>query len=130
MLLKKHLRFNIRYGLLCLLFFCIEAYIALCVKDAFVRPYVGDMLVVMLLYCGLRTFVKISIMNAALFVIIFATIIEILQYFNWVQLLHLESNDIARVLMGTSFEWLDILAYAVGTVVILVVEKVSEKKSD
>jgi len=129
LLLKKHLRFNLRYSILCLLFFCIEVYIALYVKDAFVRPYVGDMLVVMLLYCGLQTFVKISILNAALFVLIFATIIEILQYFNWVQLLRLESNDMARVVMGTSFEWLDLLAYAVGTVVVIVVEKIFEKKS-
>jgi hypothetical protein len=112
------------------LFFCIEVYIALDVNDAFVRPYVGDMLVVMLLYCGLQTFVKISMLNAAVFVLIFATIIEILQYFNWVQLLHLESNDMARVVMGTSFEWLDILAYSVGTVVVIVVEKVFEKKLD
>ena len=116
------------YAVLSLVIFCIEVYIAMYVKDGIIRPYIGDFLVVIFLYCLLRCFIKISILHAAISVFIFATIIEILQYFNWVQWFHLEHNVIARIVMGTSFEWLDILAYALGTVAIIIIEHVIRRK--
>ena len=36
--------------------FCIEALIALYVRDNFIRPYVGDILVVVLVYSFVRMF--------------------------------------------------------------------------
>lgn len=66
--------FSLRYFLLALLFFIIEVLIALYVKDNFVRPYVGDYLVVMLIYCAVRTFIKASPVKTALAVLLFPTL--------------------------------------------------------
>ena len=70
------LTFNLRFFLLSILFFVIEVLIALYVKDDFVRPYVGDYLVVMLIYCAVRTFIKASPVKVAIAVLLFAYLIE------------------------------------------------------
>ncbi|HIB66328.1 MAG TPA: DUF2809 domain-containing protein, partial [Phycisphaerales bacterium] len=41
------------YLVLTLLLLAVEVYIGLYVRDSFIRPFVGDMLVVVLLYCFL-----------------------------------------------------------------------------
>lgn len=97
--------------------------IALYVHDKFIRPYVGDALVVILLYCLLKSFVKIKPFTAAFIVLTFAILIEIGQYFQLVKILGLSENKLASVVIGTSFSWEDILAYLAGTIFILLFDK-------
>ncbi len=89
------LTFNKNYFGLAVLIFCIEVLIALFVHDAFVRPYLGDVLVVMLIYCFLKSFLKVSVLTASIVVVIFAFSIEFLQYLHIVEILHLEKIKIA-----------------------------------
>jgi hypothetical protein len=44
-------RFNLRYALLSVLLLGIEIFIGACLHDSIIRPYGGDFLVVILLYC-------------------------------------------------------------------------------
>lgn len=114
--------FSLRYFLLALLFFIIEVLIALYVKDNFVRPYVGDYLVVMLIYCAMRTFIKASPVKVAVGVLLFAYLIETLQYLRIVDRLGLAGNTLAKTVIGYGFEWWDMLAYTLGVVTIVVIE--------
>lgn len=116
------LRFNPRFFGYTLVLFVIEVMIAVYVHDNFVRPYVGDYLVVMLLYCGVRTFINASPLKIALAVLLFAYFIELLQYFHLVDRLGLAGNTIARTVIGYGFEWLDLLAYTLGVISILLLE--------
>ena len=50
--MKKRIFYIISF----LVIFCIEVLIALYVRDRFIRPYVGDMLVVVLVYSFVRIF--------------------------------------------------------------------------
>ncbi len=43
------------YLIAALFIFAVEVVIALYVRDDFVRPYLGDVLAVMLVYCAVRT---------------------------------------------------------------------------
>ncbi|MBL7878048.1 MAG: DUF2809 domain-containing protein, partial [Cyclobacteriaceae bacterium] len=52
----------------------------------------------------------------------FAFTLEGLQYLKIVELLGLEKSTLARTVIGTSFAWLDLLAYVAGIAVVLVVE--------
>ncbi|MBN8673106.1 MAG: DUF2809 domain-containing protein [Chitinophagales bacterium] len=115
-------RFNPRFFLLTLVLFVIEVLIAVYVHDNFVRPYVGDYLVVMLLYCGVRAFINASPLKIALAVLLFAYFIELLQYFHLVDRLGLAGNTVARTVIGYGFEWLDLLAYTLGVISILLLE--------
>ncbi len=114
--------FSLRYFLLALFFFIVEVLIALYVKDNFVRPYVGDYLVVMLIYCAVRTIIKASPVKVAVGVLLFAYLIETLQYFRIVDRLGLAGNTLAKTVIGYGFEWWDMLAYTLGVLTILLVE--------
>ena len=97
-----------------ILILAIEVYIALFVHDAFVRPYVGDALVVVVIYFFVRIFVTESCRLLPLYIFVFAVGVEVLQYFRIVERMGLEGNIFLRTLIGTSFDWMDILCYGVG----------------
>ncbi|MBW4604907.1 MAG: DUF2809 domain-containing protein [Calothrix sp. FI2-JRJ7] len=51
-----------------------------------------------------------------------ACLVEILQYFNFVNKLGLQNNRILAVALGSTFDWKDIIAYAIGTIIILALD--------
>jgi hypothetical protein len=117
------IKFNKTYFGLALFLFTIEVLIALYIHDNIIRPYIGDVLVVMLLYCFIKSFFNTKVVPTALSVLIFAFGIETLQYINFIEIIGLQNNIIARNVIGTSFAWMDILCYSVGIAIVLVVEK-------
>ena len=52
------LTFKPGFLVIAFILFVIEVLIALYVRDSIIRPYVGDFLVVIMLYCFVRAFVK------------------------------------------------------------------------
>lgn len=116
-------RFNLKYFLLAILIFLIEVFIALYIHDAIIRPYIGDVLVVILLYYAVKSFLHVPVLPTAIAVLIFAYLIEILQYFQYVKWLGLQNSHLANVVMGNSFAWTDLMAYTIGIVLVLLFEK-------
>ena len=121
---------NIRlsYPIFAVGIFLIEIMIALFIHDNFIRPYIGDVLVVILIYCVLKSFLDLRVLPAALMVLGFSFLVEFLQYVNIVEILGLENVKIARIVIGTSFSWWDMLAYIMGAGSIIMVEKFVLKK--
>jgi hypothetical protein len=97
-----------------LLLVTAEVLIALLVHDAFIRPYFGDVLVVVVIYCFLRVLFPSGVRLLPLYVFLFAATIEGLQYFDLVHLLHLDGSRFFRILLGSVFDWADIACYAAG----------------
>jgi hypothetical protein len=112
---------NIKYILLTLLLLVIEIIIAVFIHDQFIRPFFGDFLAVIFVYCGLRIFNQ-HILKTALFSLLIAFFIEILQYFKFIEITGLIKYKILAVVIGNSFSWLDILAYSFGFAFILLIE--------
>lgn len=121
------LRFQKGYFLLFVTLFITEVLIALLFHDRFIRPYFGDFLVVILIYCFCRTFRPFPVIKLALSVLIFACIVEALQYFKLINRLHLQDSKLAKTILGSSFEWTDILAYTLGITLVVVIEKLRHK---
>lgn len=117
------LTFNKNYFALTILIFFTEVLIALFVHDDFIRPYLGDVLVVILIYCFLKTFLKLPVLTASLAVLLFAFTIEFFQFLNLVEKLHLESSKVARTVIGTSFSWIDLLTYVAGIAIVIAAER-------
>jgi Protein of unknown function (DUF2809) len=115
-------RFNKNYFILAVVLFLIEVYIAVYVRDAIIRPYIGDLLVVIFLYCLVKAFVNTPPVKTALAVLIFSYLIELSQYLNLVKHLGLQRSRVANVVMGNSFEWIDMIAYTAGIVIVIAVE--------
>jgi hypothetical protein len=119
------LTFNKNYFSIALIIFVVEVLIAFFVRDRFVRPYLGDTLVVILIYCFVKSFLRLPVMVVAIAVLVFSFTIEFLQYVHIVEKLGLEKSIIASTVIGTSFAWNDVLAYIAGIAIILVVERIT-----
>ncbi len=115
--------FNKKYCFLFFILLFIEIFIAKFVHNNFVRSYLGDVLVVVLLYCFIKSFLKLSNIKIAIAVLFFSYNIETLQYFQLVKLLGLQDIKIARIVIGTTFSWLDILCYTVGIILVLLIDR-------
>ncbi|MGH1490135.1 MAG: DUF2809 domain-containing protein [Acidimicrobiales bacterium] len=102
--------------------FIVEVCIALFVDDGFVRPYLGDVLAVMLVYASLRAVFGLSIIGAVVASLAIAFAIEFSQLVGLLNLLGLQRITVARVVLGTAFEWLDLVAYVAGAAVVVLVE--------
>ena len=116
-------KFNKNYFSFAVLLFFVEIYIALYVRDSIVRPYGGDYLVVMLIYCAIKSCCTISIPKAAIATLVFSFAVEIAQYFNVVKMIGLEHSKLANIVIGNSFHWADLLAYTLGVLTVFLIEK-------
>ena len=94
----------------------VEVVIACYVHDRFIRPYVGDVLVVVVVYCFVRIWVPQGVRLLPLYVFLFAAGVEVLQYFHLVDLLGAGNNTFLRVVLGSVFDVKDILCYGIGCV--------------
>lgn len=113
------LTFSRRHALLALLLFGIELLIGTQLDDAFIRPFVGDLLVVVLIYCLLRTLLVIPCYPLAIGVLVFAISVETGQYFHLAELLGVGHIRLARIIIGSTFDPKDLLAYLLGTMLIM-----------
>ena len=123
------LKFNKTYFALAVLIFITEVMIALFVHDLFIRPYVGDVLVVILIYCFVKSFLDLPVLPTALAVLEFSFVIETLQFFEIVNRLGLQDSKFANTVIGNSFAWIDMLAYIIGIILILCFEIIRKKKA-
>ncbi|MBP3206302.1 MAG: DUF2809 domain-containing protein [Lachnospiraceae bacterium] len=108
------MRKRILYLITTIYLLTIEVLIALYVNDHFIRPYVGDMLVVIVIYAFVRIFVPEGWPLLPLAIFIFAVFVEILQWFHIVDVLGLSDSRFFSVLIGGVFDWKDILCYGLG----------------
>lgn len=111
-----------KYILIFIITFAIEVIIARYVHDKIIRPYIGDILVVICLYTFSKSIFLDKIKRLSLYVLICAVIVEILQYFNYAQILF-GDNKIMKTLLGSSFDIKDILCYVMGYLIIILVER-------
>ena len=89
----------------------LEIVIALFVQDDFIRPYMGDVLVTVLLCCLARAiFPKL---HPALPVFGIALAAETWQWLGITELLCLEGTALG-IILGSTADWLDLLCYGIG----------------
>ena len=110
------------YGITFSVLLSLEILIALFVRDAFVRPYLGDVLVVVLLCCFVRTLLPDGTPFLSLYVFLLASAVEVGQYFDYAALLGLQSSRFFRVLLGQTFSVGDLICYAVGCALFFALE--------
>ncbi|ATA89369.1 membrane protein [Capnocytophaga stomatis] len=114
------LTFNKKYFLQAVFLFVIEVLIATVLRKMyFLRAYVGDILVVMLIYALVLAFFKVKNKDKLLVgVFLFAVAIEILQFFKLAELLGFSRGSIGYILMGNYFSWEDIICYGIGCILL------------
>ena len=103
-----------------LLIFGSETLIALYVRDRFIRPFLGDVLVVLLICFFFMSFLALAPRTLALATLMLAFGVEAAQYFDFLSLVGLGDYRLARVILGSTFDWLDLVAYAAGFGVLVI----------
>lgn len=106
----------------------VEIYIAVFVRDNFIRPYIGDVLVTVVIYFFIRGIRSEGIKWLFIYVFLFSVCVEIAQYFNIIRLLGVENNRVASIILGGTFDWIDILCYGIGCVIAWSFSNVLDKK--
>jgi hypothetical protein len=123
------IKFNGYYFTMAVLLFITEVLIGVYMNDKLIRPSGGDFLVVILMYCALRAFVVIGTQKAAVGVLVLSYIIEFTQYFHLINLLGWQRSALAHNLLGTTFRWEDMLAYTLGILLVVVIERWLKSKN-
>jgi hypothetical protein len=116
------MKLNQTYLAITSLLFLIEVAIALYLKTGFIRHTFGDFLVVILIYCFIKSFMEIHFLKLALAVWLFSFLIEFLQLTNILNAFHLQNNLLAKTILGSTFNVFDLVAYSLGIGAVLVVE--------
>lgn len=116
------LRFNLVYFVLAVLLVATDILIVDSLHDAVIRPYGGDLLWGIFLYCLVRCLVNSPVVPTAIAVLVFCYAEETLQYFHLADRLGFRKPSLMRTLIGTSFTWVDMLCYTLGIGMVLILE--------
>ena len=114
-------RFHFGYFFLAIVLFLVEIAIAK-YTGGWIRHYLGDVLVVILIYSALMTIVNFNRKAVILFTLIFAFTIEFSQYFKLAERLGFEQGSVPYIVLGNAFSVEDLVCYAVGCLIILLFE--------
>lgn len=126
---KTNLNLRYIYAIAFLAILVIEVLIALFVRDKFIRPYGGDILVTVLICCFVRIFFPRKVRLLPLWIFIFATAVEIGQYFDFVSLMGLGDITFFRILLGSTFSLADIICYGAGCLIFAICERAIKNSS-
>lgn len=118
--MKRRLRYLAAFFLV----LAIEVFIGIFIRDNFIRPYVGDMLVTVLLCCFCRMIVPR--LSPAIPVFLFAAVVEGLQWLDLTEKLGLQGT-VMGIIIGSTFDWKDVFCYALGCVVFVIADRLLNK---
>ncbi|CAH1604294.1 conserved membrane hypothetical protein [Vibrio jasicida] len=118
-----HLRFSAKNGLKSLVCFIALVIIALFVRDNFIRPTVGDVLVVVWLYYSLASLFSMPVNWLVSLVVLIAFAVELGQLLQVAVWFGIEPSSPLAVILGATFDWKDLLAYCIGGLLCWWIEK-------
>ncbi len=117
----KKRKLRILYLTIFILLLCIEIFIAIYIHDDIIRPYIGDIIIIPVLYSLIRIFIPEKYKLIPLYIFIFSVFTEFMQYIKIMDILHIE-NKFLRIITGTSFSYIDIICYFIGSIIIAIWE--------
>ena len=119
-------RFHLGYFCIAILLFLVEITIAK-YMSGWIRGYLGDMLVIMLIYSAIITIIALNKKLAVLMTLILAFAIEFSQYFKLAELLGFEKGSLAYIVLGNTFSIEDLVCYVLGGFIIVIIEPMFSK---
>lgn len=114
--------FNKKYFLKACLLFLIELIIFLFFKDDFIRPILGDSLVVIFIYFLISSFSTLPFLKNLLIALAFCYSVETMQAINIIELFSINESKYTEATIGSVFDWRDMLAYTLGATSIYFIE--------
>jgi len=118
------MKLRLPYILLSLLFLSLCVLIVvLFSSNQFIRGFLGDAVIVMFLYSFAKSFRNFHSLYLSIGITLFAYAIEFSQYLKIIPLLGFKENFFTRIVFGSVFDPLDLLAYTIGGVSIYLLDR-------
>ncbi len=102
----------------------LEIIIGTFFHDRFVRYFLGDVLIVVLICYFIRSWCAIRLRVLLLGTLAFAFLVELAQYVDLIGRLGWQHSELTRLTIGSTFDWTDLVAYTIGTGLSLIIAKV------
>ncbi|WP_228778609.1 MULTISPECIES: DUF2809 domain-containing protein [unclassified Polaromonas] len=119
---RMQLRFDREAALWALLIFIVEVLIAtVWSHHPWLRGFVGDVLAVVWVYFLLKTVLRANVYGLALAALAVGCLVELGQYVASANGWHVQ-NRVLKIVLGSVADWMDVLAYAVGFLLVLAFE--------
>jgi Protein of unknown function (DUF2809) len=119
------------YILLSLLLFFLCILVVICTRElGSMRWWSGDIVIVILLYTLLQSMASVSLWKSVLGILLVAYMVEILQYFHFVELMGWQDSNLLVLIFGATFDWKDLIAYSIGGLIVLSGEFIFWKNKD
>ncbi|WP_083244021.1 DUF2809 domain-containing protein [Leptospira tipperaryensis] len=91
-------------------------------SNRLVRGFLGDLIIVMVLYSFFKSIADFDSVKLSIFIILFSFVLETLQYFKIIRLLGFKENYLTKIIFGSVFDPLDLLAYLIGVFLIFSID--------
>ncbi|MCG8451888.1 MAG: DUF2809 domain-containing protein [Spirochaetales bacterium] len=92
---------------------------ALFVHDGLIRPFLGDSLATIWVYCLLSAFLHMPKVLRVLVSLFLSFLVEFVQYIDLLHILNLDDHEFLRIVLGATFDWNDLMAYSAGAISLL-----------
>lgn len=115
------MKFNLIHFIAFILLLLTE--ILLTQTTGFIRHTFGDFLAAIGVYCFLKAFFNVAPIKLGFGVLIFSFLIELLQLTTFLNLLGLNHNKLANIIFGNTFSFGDLIAYTLGVITIVFIDK-------
>ena len=117
--MERHIKYIIMFVMLLI----IEILIGKFLNQGFIREYGGDILIIPLLYAFIRIFCvndsKAARLYLPLALFVLGVCAEIVQATNVIGIFGVKRDSLLGIIIGSTFDWKDILCYLTGTILIL-----------
>jgi hypothetical protein len=84
-------------------------------RDGFIRHFLGDVLIVVLICYFVRAWFAFPLWKVILGTLIFAYLVEGIQSLKLIDILGWRGSQLAHLTIGSTFDWMDMLAYMTGS---------------
>jgi hypothetical protein len=127
--MKRHLKRAAPYFAAFLALLLVEILIGR-FASGWIRSYAGDVLVLPLLFCLIRIFTNCLPRTLPLWLFALGCFTELLQLLRFSEILGFAEGSLPAVILGTRADWADILCYALGTLLVILVLRLKGDSHD
>ncbi len=106
---------------LCCFVLCIVI-VKLFSNDLFIRGVIGDFIVVIFIYCFVKCISDVKSFLLAISTLALSYLTEFLQYLHLVSYLGLEQSELAKIIIGATFDFTDLVAYTAGVICVYLLD--------
>ncbi|WHH57758.1 DUF2809 domain-containing protein [Petroclostridium sp. X23] len=89
-------------------------------NNHFIRGFTGDIIIILLIYFFIKILYDFHPLKLIIFTLLLAFTTELLQYIKLINILGLEHNRLAQLIIGSVFDPFDLLAYTIGAIIVYV----------